>query len=1506
MGIACRFPQAGDADAFWDNLVQGRNSIREVSVDQWDKETFYSPKPMEPGRINTKWVGRLAGSRCFDNAFFNVSPREAVAIDPQYRVLLEEAWHCVEDSGLPLELLQSARTSVNVGLLAQDYLIKGVSNNKRVDAFGPAGNYPSMASNRISHLLDLDGPSRTVDTACSASLAALGQGRNDLLHEGCDFALVGAVNLICSPWRYLALTQSRMLSPDGRSFTFDCRANGYVPGEGAGMVLLTTVTNAERLGCHIYGVIKGLATNHNGRNRNLTAPSAAAQVDVIRRALADAGVAAADVSYVEAHGTGTSLGDPIEVEALNVTYGQDRAAPLLVGSVKTNIGHVEAGAGMAGLIKVLQMLRHGTVPPTLNRSVTNPLIQGEGESVEFPSEAVEWKSDSGLRTAGISSFGFGGVNCHAIVQEYQGKPVPREDAKPVTTQVFTVAAKTPGALRATLEAWAREPRWSDPNAVAALCRASNRRMLTLPYRFGVAAADLPALEPAQIVRELTNLRPVERVPELAVLLADAAPGAAAAPRAEHDDLVREIHAVAGPAAQAHRELLDGFADRLAGLRTLARYGVVPVELAAVGVASGAAALVHAGTVPLPEAVRGLIGDGTATIQAPPDHGLLVGGERLLPNELTGDYLRELVDARADTREDVAPYARHAALLLDYQHTFARAVGRWEKVAGEHGFSVADAIRGFDDGAPSRHTLATVALVVDVAISEIDQAWGLTPAPWLRPAIHELATLVRRSIIEPADAVAALFGDADLDKLAAGAREHLAVRSAPLADLPVLRRRTHECNAGRRVALAGSESALVLLDATRARADCVLVLGETPTPDGDDVVRMAGAEPTAALLELWRRGCAIDWAESEPVESPHLPGLPTYVFDRHAYWIEDDALRIDGREPPGEPAAPREPAEDEPALKAPVAKAPVANEPTPKEPVVNEPAAAVPEPAPRRDEDILDRLRDLLCRLVAEATKTPAASIGPDTPFADLGIDSLIIHALNTRLSAWFGDIAATLFYECRDVGELAVRIWRDYDAAVTAHLGAEQPPSTPVPDVQAVVPQRDSVPVPVPRAARVTDTETAAGIAIVGLDGRFPGADTPAEFWANLCEGRDSVTDIPASRWDHSRYFDARRDVPEKVYAKWGGFLSDVDHFDAAAFGIAPDEARFMDPQERLFLEAAHNCLEVGGYPRERLREVHDNEVGVFVGATFNNYQLVQYEAELAGAPASSINSQTFAIANRVSFTYDLRGPSLTLDTACASALNAIHLACESLRRGECSLAIAGGVNLSLHPSKYQMLARYQFLSSDGRCRAFGEGGDGYVPAESVGAFLLKPLSHAERDGDRIYGVIRGSALTHGGRTNGFTVPNPTAQAAAIERALRQADVDPGTISYIEAHGTGTRLGDPIEIAGITAAFGRQRKQYCSIGSVKSNIGHAEAAAGVAQVAKVVLQLQNRTLVPSLLHADRTNPDIDFANSPVFVQSTLREWDPAAMGLGAAPRRAGVTSIGAGGTNVHLVMEEYR
>ena len=315
----------------------------------------------------------------------------------------------------------------------------------------------------------------------------------------------------------------------------------------------------------------------------------------------------------------------------------------------------------------------------------------------------------------------------------------------------------------------------------------------------------------------------------------------------------------------------------------------------------------------------------------------------------------------------------------------------------------------------------------------------------------------------------------------------------------------------------------------------------------------------------------------------------------------------------------------------------------------------------------------------------------------------------------------------------------------------------------------------------------------------------------------------------------------------------------------------------------------------------------------YAHYQLFSLEAahKRTGLTPSSLHA---SIANRVSYVFNFRGPSIALDTMCSSSLTAIHLACASLAQRECEVAIAGGVNLSLHPNKYVALGEAGFTSSDGHCRSFGEGGDGYVPGEGVGALLLKPLSTAIADGDHIYGVIKASAINHGGRTNGYTVPNPAAQGEVIAEALRKAKLDPRRITCLEAHGTGTSLGDPIEITGLVKAFHEvgnpetaNDRQYCSIGSVKSNIGHLESAAGIAGVTKVLLQMKHRQLVPSI-HSQSLNPHINFTNTPFFVQQRPAPWKRQASAANdghSYPRLAGISSFGAGGANVHVLVEEY-
>uniref|UniRef100_UPI00374247C8 beta-ketoacyl synthase N-terminal-like domain-containing protein n=1 Tax=Fulvivirga marina TaxID=2494733 RepID=UPI00374247C8 len=420
-------------------------------------------------------------------------------------------------------------------------------------------------------------------------------------------------------------------------------------------------------------------------------------------------------------------------------------------------------------------------------------------------------------------------------------------------------------------------------------------------------------------------------------------------------------------------------------------------------------------------------------------------------------------------------------------------------------------------------------------------------------------------------------------------------------------------------------------------------------------------------------------------------------------------------------------------------------------------------------------------------------------------------------------------------------------------------------------------------------------IAIVGLSGRYPEASNIEAFWDNLRDGKDCIIEVPKERWDWREYYSEDRTKSGHHYSKWGGFIEGVDEFDPRFFNIAPREAASIDPQERLFLQHAYMAVEDAGYTRSSLQIPHKKglagQVGVYAGVMYGEYNL-------SGSLAS--------IANRVSYVLNLHGPSITLDTMCSSSLTAIHLACQDLKAGLTDLAIAGGVNVSVHPNKYLMLSTGQFISSDGHCQSFGEGGDGYIPGEGVGAVVLKRLSEAKKDGNHIYGIIRGSSLNHGGKTNGYSVPNPKAQANVISHALSEAGVEPRHISYIEAHGTGTKLGDPIEISALTKAFHQDNQDtaYCQLGSAKSNIGHCESAAGIAGVTKILLQMKHRKIVPSL-HSKRLNPHIDFEKTPFTVNQTLRDWDQPVVEGKVLPRIAGISSFGAGGSNAHIIIQEY-
>jgi acyl transferase domain-containing protein/acyl carrier protein len=436
--------------------------------------------------------------------------------------------------------------------------------------------------------------------------------------------------------------------------------------------------------------------------------------------------------------------------------------------------------------------------------------------------------------------------------------------------------------------------------------------------------------------------------------------------------------------------------------------------------------------------------------------------------------------------------------------------------------------------------------------------------------------------------------------------------------------------------------------------------------------------------------------------------------------------------------------------------------------------------------------------------------------------------------------------------------------------------------------------------ARLERAESAhtAPIAVIGMACRFPGgADDPARFWRLLQDGVDAITTVPADRFDIEALYDPRPEAVGKLSTRHGGFLTDVDRFDAALFGIAPREAQSMDPQQRLVLETAWEALEDAGHAPDRLA---GSRTGVFVGiCNFDYYQMVMRQDAAALDVYVATGGAHSVAAGRVAYVLGLAGPSLAVDTSCSSSLTAVHLACRSLRSGESRMALAAGVNVILLPDTGVLLSRARMMAPDGRCKAFDAAADGFVRGEGCGVLVLKRLDLALADGDRILAVVRGSAMNQDGRSNGLTAPSGPAQEAVIREALASAGLTPGDVGYVEAHGTGTSLGDPIEVRALGAVFGpgRPAGRPLMIGSVKTNIGHLESAAGSAGMIKVVLALRHAEIPPHL-HLKEPSPHIAWEQLPLTVPTERTAWEPL-----NGRRVAGVSSFGFSGTNVHVVME---
>lgn len=1851
IGMACRFPGGADSpEEYWKLLLAGHDGVRELEAARGTvPDEFSHLTPL------ARRMGSIENSSAFDPDFFGIAEREACCMDPQHRLLLLAAWQALEHASIDPSRLRGRAVGVFCGLSSGDH--PQVVREAGGVNLGPAaalGAAPSMAAGRISYQFGLRGPSLTLDTACSSSLLAVHLACQSLRSGESELALAGGANVIQSSENTVALWSLGALSTSGRCSAFSADADGYVRGEGAGMVVLKPLERALEDGDPILAVIHGSAANHDGESNGLTAPSGIAQRALIQEALVRASVEPGAVGFVEAHGTGTPLGDPIEADALRAAFrlGETKTQ-LLIGSCKTNLGHLEAAAGIAGLSKVVLALQHGIVPPNLHFTAPNPGVEWDGLSV--PMQPLPWPA--GKPFAGVSSFGLSGTNVHLVLgpTPVVNPPIAGGSADLETEYALPLSARTHAELtqfaHAVVDRLEQEPgisltdvatglvhgrRKFDVRATVAVLAtpaearakalsalrclsaaqegervsglvqgqvsARDRGVLFLfagqgaqragagrelyerwpafrevidrfhellekeegfllrPLLFGDGAAaglsinDTRYTQPALFALEVAlsalwasfGIRPCavlgHSVGEIAAAsiagvmseadglrmaglrgrLMAAAPGEGAmlsvgASAAEVEDLIRQVLAATpGPLAiacynAASQQTVAGTVPAIEALAAcLERLHIGAIRLRVshafhsdlmkpVSAQFGAAlAAIELRPPRIPflssldgdvvgqriatrqywqdqlcspvrfqaavEAARRVLPDTNCWIELGPDP-VLAGLVRSIANGAAPMCIPSIRSRRAERLSflDAAasvdviagvdlsplypPTRRKAGIFPSYPFhlrtcTLPGSSGppipdihyqvKWERYVAPQATRSNENLTCVIGGSPRQRESACTALMrhgISSISSEQPPALDQLPAEvlWLdglitREPERMLADLAEAIQVLPAkvrvvtqgavavgpvtqpdatslwgfgrsvaleqperwaglidldsdsecgwDALARWYAtDSNEDQAALRGNSVYVPRLVPhslpnatwqppsgaalliggmgriglqLAEWligkgvshiiltttrhlrgPMPHERLAQLGATievERVDLADPSTVAKLfarLDASGVRLGSVFQLAGvcerraaadvgidefrralTPKLAGSRLLQehlralvpvqcvaftsVAGVWGSAELAAYAAVNAGLDaWTmteENAPIWQSIAwgPWLDSgMVTEEERSWLERMGLRslasaqafaaldrVLSSRVPGAIVADLERPRFCAALQARrelplLAKLECKPEKVSTAPWVAELHTLAPAVQRVR---LIERLRAELARLLS---LDGGHAIDSKRGFQEQGVDSLMAAELRTWIERSLGrTIPGTLLFDTPNLESLTDRLLTMLDEVPGYSVSTDAP-------------------------AAVNPDEP---IAIVGMGCRFPGgANDPAGFWTLITEKKEALGRIPPERWGGA----SSGESDGAPVPRYGSFIEDVDQFDAAFFRISPDEARTLDPQQRLVLETTWHALEDAGIPPGSLR---GSRTGAFIGIGVGDYQrLIERSGCEVDRHVGSGTNFCFS-AGRLSHTLGLEGPSMAVDTACSSALMAVHLACQSLRQGESNLALAGGVNLLLTGDAWLFLSKASALAKDGRSKTFSAAADGYGRGEGCGMLVLKRHSDAHADGDHILAVIRSTAVNHDGASGGLTVPNVTAQRKLLTQALQHADASADQVAYLEAHGTGTRLGDPIELAAAAETYQLDTRVGTPlyVGSVKTNIGHLEAAGGAAGLIKVVLALNHR-VIPGHRIFGELNPEVPWHRWNLEVAATEKVW-PEDRPL------AGVSAFGLSGTNVHVLL----
>nr|QEO74387.1 AMP-dependent synthetase and ligase [uncultured bacterium] len=1527
IGMACRYPGANNIEEFWRNLRDGIESIaqfsdQEIQGSGIDPERAQNPKYVKAGPV-------LPGVELFDAEFFGYTAREAELMDPQQRLLLECAWEAMENAGYNL-LAYDGAIGVYAGAMLNTYLLNQVlaggrhlAEADRSEVLTPdsLAGFLTMVANdkdylttRVSYKLNLRGPSVNVQTACSTSLVAIHMAASSILMGECDVALAGGVAVKVPQETGYLYEDDLIVSPDGHCRPFDAKAQGTVFGNGAGLVVLKRLDQALADRDHIYAVIRGSAVNNDGaRKVGYMAPSQDGQAAVVAEALAMAGVLPESIGFVEAHGTATALGDPIEVAGLTHVFREstNKSGYCALGSVKGNVGHLQIASGVVGFMKAALSLYHKEIPPSLHFQTPNPRINFSQTPFYVNDRLTPWANGAEPRRASVNSLGIGGTNAHVILEEAPAL-APTVPAADRSVHLLALSAKSEAALR-QLAGRYRDFLTANPNlALADVCYTANCGRIHFAHRAAFRAATTE-----EICQQLAAVAAGHDADGALLGHANVPPPLADLPGGQ-GDWEQTLTALA--TLYVNGGTFDWKAWDGAYVRRRVPLPTYPFQRQRYWIERPRKARRDSGASALPS--RSLLGISVRSQRA---------NETVFETQLSTEAFPFLSEHRF-FEQPVAPLALYLSLLVEAA----------QETAGSPQCQVTDLrlpnVLPIPEERPSRVQLV---LQPNAEGARVFQVLSLASSESTPPARLTLHASGRLQAGERSELPAWATGDAPIEKVQARCQQHesgeefyrridkLGVQLGPSF------RTVHSVWTNRDEALGRVDLSHSLNDEAKATVhptllDATLQIAAGLMARDADCTRIPVSLGSFTFIQvpaarsLWCHVRLCRSAASGLVADAVLwddVGAPVAFFEAIRYEaVPHERLRqlIEGTSESVTSSAV--------ALKR--------HSSTPAERVLTsltshhvEQVGMTPRPSTPNDRQRL--LVEFIRQEIGKAIGSRSwQSLPMDRGFVDLGMDSLTSVELRNRLQQSLScSLPATVLFDYPTINQLVTMLLQRPDVKIPKLVGMSAvtapteiaaadlpaiaaPPATPgngAPRFQPK-PPRDAAPPeekrassavmpPLPSAAsagkRAADGRREQ-FAIVGMACRFPGSgNSPEQYWSFLERGGDASREVPSDRFNIDAHYDSDRSVPGKMATRHGCFLDSVNHFDASFFGVAPREAHMLDPQQRLLLEVGYEALENAGIAPDQLE---GSPTGVFVGISSIDYAVLTTHDHSRVGPYFGTGTAHATACGRLSYFLGLQGPCFSVDTACSSSLVAVHLACQSLAAGECDMALAAGVNLVTAPEFMISFSKAQMLSADGRCKTFDASADGYVRGEGVGVLVIKRLSAAIKNNDPILAVIRGSAVNQDGKSSGLTVPSGPAQEKVIQSALAAAGVAPEQVSYVEAHGTGTPLGDSIELGALRAVYGAGRAEPLIVGSVKTNIGHTEAASGVAGLIKVILALKHRQ-IPRHLHFQTPNLHVEWEG--LRVPTELLPWQPS-----SATRLAGVSSFGFGGTNAHIILEE--